>query len=60
MKGAAFDGLLEQAAEAITELEAVVDDLKEIIRLIEREEGVEVWISWLQCGENMYIIKYKI
>jgi type I restriction enzyme M protein len=29
------------AAEAITELEAVVDDLREIIRLIEREEGVE-------------------
>jgi type I restriction enzyme M protein len=30
------------ASEAITELEAVVDDLREIIRLIEREEGVEV------------------
>lgn len=30
------------AAEAITELEAVVDDLREIMRLIEREEGVEV------------------
>ena len=30
------------AAEAITELEAVVDDLREIIRLIEREEGIEV------------------
>lgn len=30
------------AAEAITELEAVVDDLREIVRLIEREEGVEV------------------
>ncbi len=30
------------AAEAITELEAVVDDLREIIRLIEREEGAEV------------------
>jgi type I restriction enzyme M protein len=29
------------AAEAITELEAVVDDLKEIIELVEREEGVE-------------------
>lgn len=28
------------AAEAITELEAVVDDLKEIIRLVEKEEGV--------------------
>ena len=30
------------AAEAITELEAVVDDLREILRLIELEEGVEV------------------
>jgi type I restriction enzyme M protein len=30
------------AAEAITELEAVVDDLREIVRLIEQEEGVEV------------------
>ena len=30
------------ATEAITELEAVVDDLREIVRLIEREEGVEV------------------
>lgn len=30
------------ASEAITELEAVVDDLREIIRLIEREEGVEI------------------
>jgi len=29
------------ASEAITELEAVVDDLREIIRLIELEEGVE-------------------
>ena len=29
------------AAEAITELEAVVDDLKEIIELVENEEGVE-------------------
>jgi type I restriction enzyme M protein len=29
------------AAEAITELEAVVDDLKEIVELIEKEEGVE-------------------
>jgi type I restriction enzyme M protein len=29
------------AAEAITELEAVVDDLKDIVRLIEQEEGVE-------------------
>lgn len=30
------------AAEAITELEAVVDDLREIVRLVEREEGVEM------------------
>jgi type I restriction enzyme M protein len=30
------------AADAITELEAVVDDLKEIVSLIEREAGVEV------------------
>lgn len=30
------------AAEAITELEAAVDDLREIVTLIEREEGVEV------------------
>jgi len=30
------------AAEAITELEAAVDDLREIIGLIENEEGVEV------------------
>jgi type I restriction enzyme M protein len=29
------------AAEAVTELEAVVDELKEIIDLVEREEGVE-------------------
>lgn len=29
------------AAEAVTELEAVIDDLKEIIELVEREEGVE-------------------
>jgi type I restriction enzyme M protein len=29
------------AADAITELEAVVDDLREIIALIEREEAVE-------------------
>jgi type I restriction enzyme M protein len=29
------------AAEAITELEAVVDDLKEIVALVENEEGVE-------------------
>jgi type I restriction enzyme M protein len=29
------------AAEAITELEAVVDDLKEIFELVEKEEGVE-------------------
>jgi type I restriction enzyme M protein len=30
------------ATEAITELEAVVDDLRELVRLIEQEEGVEV------------------
>jgi type I restriction enzyme M protein len=29
------------ATEAVTELEAVVDDLKEIIELLEKEEGVE-------------------
>ncbi len=29
------------ASEAITELEAVVDDLREIVTLVEREEGVE-------------------
>jgi type I restriction enzyme M protein len=29
------------AAEAITELEAVVDDLREIVALAERDEGVE-------------------
>ncbi len=29
------------ATEAITELEAVVDDLKEIVELLEKEEGVE-------------------
>jgi type I restriction enzyme M protein len=29
------------AAEAITELEAVVDDLKDIVELLEKEEGVE-------------------
>ena len=29
------------AGEAITELEAVVDDLKEIVALLEKEEGVE-------------------
>jgi type I restriction enzyme M protein len=29
------------AAEAITELEAVVDDLREIVALVEEEEGVE-------------------
>jgi hypothetical protein len=28
-------------AEAITELESVVDDLREIITLLEKEEGVE-------------------
>jgi len=30
------------AAEAITELEAVVDDLREIAELLEKEEGVEI------------------
>jgi type I restriction enzyme M protein len=29
------------AAEAVTELEAVVDDLKEIVALLEKEEGIE-------------------
>jgi len=29
------------AAEAITELEAIVDDLKDIVALLEQEEGVE-------------------
>ena len=29
------------ASEAITELESVVDDLREIITLLEKEEGVE-------------------
>ena len=29
------------ASEAITELEAVVDDLREMVSLIEKEEGVE-------------------
>ena len=29
------------AAEAITELEAVVDDLREIVELVEKEEDVE-------------------
>jgi type I restriction enzyme M protein len=29
------------ATEAITELEAVVDDLREIVALVEKEEGVE-------------------
>jgi type I restriction-modification system DNA methylase subunit len=29
------------ATEAVTELEAVIDDLKEIIELVEKEEGVE-------------------
>lgn len=28
-------------AEAITDLEAVVDDLREIVALVEKEEGVE-------------------
>lgn len=30
------------AAEAITELEAVVDDLREIVALVEKEEGISV------------------
>lgn len=29
------------ASEAITELEAVVDDLRDIVELLEREDGVE-------------------
>jgi len=29
------------ATEAITELEAVVDDLREIVALVEKEQGVE-------------------
>jgi type I restriction enzyme M protein len=29
------------ASEAITELEAVVDDLRDIVTLLEKEEGVE-------------------
>ena len=29
------------AAEAITELEAVVDDLREIVALVEKEENIE-------------------
>jgi type I restriction enzyme M protein len=29
------------AADAVTELEAVIDDLKEIVELVEKEEGVE-------------------
>lgn len=28
-------------AEAITELEAVINDLREIVALVEKEEGVE-------------------
>jgi type I restriction enzyme M protein len=32
---------LDLASEAITELESVVDDLREIITLLEKEEGVE-------------------
>ena len=31
----------ELATDAIAELEAVVDDLKEIVELVENEEGVE-------------------
>ena len=30
------------ASEAITEFEAIVDDLKEIVALVEKEEAVEV------------------
>ena len=30
------------AAEAITELEAVVDDLRDIVDLLEKEEGIEL------------------
>ena len=29
------------AAEAITELEAIVDDLRDIVGLLDKEEGVE-------------------
>ena len=29
------------ATEAITEFEAIVDDLREIVALVEKEEGVE-------------------
>ena len=32
----------ELATEAVTELEALVDDLREIIALVERQEGIEV------------------
>lgn len=31
----------ELASEAVTELDAAVDDLREIIELIEKEEGVD-------------------
>lgn len=31
----------ELATEAVTELEALVDDLREIIALVEKQEGVE-------------------
>jgi len=31
----------ELAAEAVTELEALVDDLREIIALVEKQEGIE-------------------
>jgi type I restriction enzyme M protein len=34
------DDSLDLAAEAITELEAVVDDLREIVALVEKEEGL--------------------
>ena len=40
----ASDGLPEPqdlASEAITELEAMVDDLREIVALVEKEESVE-------------------
>lgn len=33
--------LQDLASEAITELEAVVDDLRDIVALLEKEEGVE-------------------
>jgi hypothetical protein len=45
--GVDYGNYLEQlepqdlAGDAVTELEAVIDDLKEIVELIEREEGME-------------------